>query len=69
MRLITLVTFLLIGLKITAQEIVTDRPDQTESSSTIPAKSFQIESAILNSMIDNYGISERQLLLPTTLLR
>jgi hypothetical protein len=27
---------------INAQEIVTDRPDQTESSTTVPGKSFQM---------------------------
>lgn len=54
---------------LSAQEIITDRPDQTESSTTIPFKSFQIESGILvgNSEIDNS--SERVLLIPTTLLR
>ncbi|WP_347172936.1 transporter [Polaribacter uvawellassae] len=30
-----------------AQEIITDRPDQTESSSTLPAKSLQIEAGSL----------------------
>jgi hypothetical protein len=50
-------------------EIVTDRPNQTESSTTIPLKSFQIESG---AMIGNYNFnnsSEKLLLIPTTLLR
>ena len=55
------------AINLTAQDIVTDRPDQTESSSTVPLRSLQIESGIAG---------ERQLkgdlltfLLPTTLLR
>ena len=50
---------------IIAQEIVTDRPDQTESSTTIPNKSFQIEMGFGSG---NYN-SERLSLLPTTLFR
>lgn len=50
---------------INAQEIVTDRPDQTESSTTIPFKSFQIE---LGFGSENYN-SEKLLLLPTSLFR
>lgn len=48
-----------------AQEIVTDRPDQTESSSTIPHKSIQIEMGFGSGKYDH----ERLTLLPTTLLR
>lgn len=61
-----LITFALnLGLK--AQTIVTDRPDQTESSTTIPFKSLQIESGIL---VGNYGGGDlKQLLIPSTLLR
>ncbi len=63
---LVLITFALnLGLK--AQTIVTDRPDQTESSTTIPFKSLQIESGIL---VGNYGGGDlKQLLIPTTLLR
>ena len=42
----TLALLLAIG-SISAQEIITDRPDQTESSSTIPLKSLQIEAGVL----------------------
>jgi hypothetical protein len=38
--------FFAIG-NISAQTIITDRPDQTESSSTIPVKSLQIEAGAL----------------------
>ena len=54
-------------VNLTAQELITDRPDQTESSSTVPLHSLQIESGVA---------VERQLkgdllsfLFPTTLLR
>jgi hypothetical protein len=52
-----------------AQEIVTDRPDQTESSTSIPIKSFQFESGVL---LGNYNLAnslEQLLLIPTTLFR
>lgn len=52
-----------------AQTIVTDRPDQTESSLTVPKGSFQIETGILIGSSKGNGISERQLLAPSTLLR
>jgi hypothetical protein len=53
----------------TAQEIVTDRPDQTESSTTIPLKSFQFESGLLLGNYNFANSSEQLLLIPTTLLR
>ena len=54
-----------LGLK--AQKIVTDRPDQTESSSTVPLKSLQIESGVLVGNYENGLI--KQVLIPSTLLR
>lgn len=54
-----------IGKKI----IVTDRPDQTESSSTVPKGSFQIESGVVIGFSRTDGISERQTLAPSTLFR
>lgn len=55
------------GAELIAQKIVTDRPDQTESSSTIPHKSFQIEAGVLFGDLNNE--SQRLYLLPTTLFR
>nr|WP_319397275.1 transporter [uncultured Carboxylicivirga sp.] len=69
MQKITLfiIIYLLIGLNTFAQEIVTDRPDQTESSSTVPLKSLQIESGL---MIENMNRSaDRAYFIPTTLFR
>ncbi|MDD4150035.1 MAG: transporter [Bacteroidales bacterium] len=49
------------------QELVTDRPDQTESSSTVTKNSLQIEAGVL------YGNEAKntrtQILMPTTLFR
>lgn len=50
-------------------QIVTDRPDQTESSSTVPKGALQLESGILIGYEDNNQQSTRQILLPTNLFR
>ncbi len=52
-----------------AQTIITDRPDQTESSSTVKKGSLQIEMGILLGFTEDDYSSERQLLSPTTLFR
>lgn len=64
-KLILSLIFIIGSLAASAQGIITDRPDQTESSSTVALGSFQIESGLL------YRISEydRQILAPTTLFR
>jgi hypothetical protein len=59
----------LVNYSIYAQTIVTDRPDQTESSSTVPKGSFQIESGVLFVSSKSEGISMRETLAPSTLLR
>jgi len=51
--------------KLQAQEIVTERPDQTESSTTIPVKSLQMEVGFLGGSDNN----ENKYLLPTALFR
>ena len=51
------------------QKIVTDRPDQTESSSTIPKKSLQIESGMLIKFAEEGDVSLREIAIPTTLFR
>ena len=52
-----------------AQTIVTDRPDQTESSSTIALGSLQIEAGFLHQLSDMDGFKELHVLAPTTLFR
>jgi hypothetical protein len=66
---IGLVIFLLVSGPIMAQTIITDRPDQTESSSTVSQGSLQIETGILIGFSEANDNSERQLLAPTTLFR
>lgn len=50
-------------------QIITDRPDQTESSSTIEKGNLQIESGILLVFNESDLSSTQQLLAPTTLFR
>lgn len=65
-----LLSILSAGVNLTqAQVINTDRPDQTESSSTVPARSLQIESGMLVGFSEGSTFSERQILAPTTLIR
>ena len=52
-----------------SQTIVTDRPDQTESSSTIEKGALQIESGILYGTVKDDFFSEEILLAPTVLWR
>jgi len=59
----------LIGSSVNAQTIVTDRPDQTESSSTVEKGALQIESGILYGNAKDDFFSEEVLLAPTVLWR
>ena len=52
-----------------AQTIITDRPDQTESSSTLLKGSLQIESGILLGSAKDAFFSERVLQIPSVLWR
>jgi len=66
-RIVILLVLISPGFRLLAQKIVTDRPDQTESSSTVPHKSLQIEAGMLFGDLNNE--SQRIYLLPTTLFR
>ena len=64
----TLITFIfLVTLNAFSQEIVTDRPDQTESSVTVTKGNFQIESGI--SIVNEDKGMVTSTFLPSTLLR
>lgn len=52
-----------------AQTMITDRPDQTESSSSVKKGSLQIETGFLLGFTEGGLSSERQLLAPATLFR
>jgi outer membrane putative beta-barrel porin/alpha-amylase len=64
-----LVIILMVSYSIQAQELITDRPDQTESSSTVPKGSLQIESGVLLGYAEDDRVSNLQLVAPTTLFR
>ena len=66
--------FLIFGVFMVAvstsnSQIITDRPDQTESSSSVNKGSLQIESGIVLTFTEDALSSQRQLLAPTTLFR
>jgi len=71
LKKITIISLILsaYSINLLAQTIVTDRPDQTESSVTIPRKSLQIESGLQIEKTNINNIPEKQLLIPTTLFR
>ena len=69
MRLIIFISSLLFSIPLFSQGIETDRPDQTEASSTVEEKRLQIESGVLIEFADNEKINSRSILLPTTLIR
>lgn len=68
MKLFTTIILVLILGQINAQ-IVTDRPDQTESAASVGKGNLQIESGLLLGFEDNNGQIVQQILAPTTLFR
>ena len=64
-----IIALLLVNYSAISQELITDRPDQTESSSTVPRGSLQIESGLLLGFSENNSISHREIAAPTTLFR
>jgi hypothetical protein len=67
--LILFFTFLFSTFPVLAQEMATDRPDQTESSSSVEKGVLQIESGIVLEINENTSKREDNLLFPTTLFR
>jgi hypothetical protein len=63
------ILFLTLSKFCLAQAIVTDRPDQTESSSTIPKGSLQIETGFLLESSDNEITKKQQILALSILSR
>jgi len=61
--------FLLNTFKVFSQNLVTDRPDQTESSVTIPAGSLQIETGFMLGYEEVDQISVRSIVVPASLFR
>ncbi len=59
----------MVANSIGAQELVTDRPDQTESSVVVPPGLIQVESGWVLTENDEAGIERQTHQLPSTLLR
>jgi len=68
-KVLFLIIIGLFALTETQAQIITDRPDQTESSATVEPGDLQIESGILIGFEGDAFNSTRQLLAPTTLFR
>ena len=66
---VVILIFLTASNAIFSQSIITDRPDQTESSSTLLKGSLQIESGILFGSAKDDFFSEEVLLMPSVLWR
>ena len=60
---------LICASRLQAQEIVTDRPDQTESSLTVPRGSLQIETGSAFAFLESDGFLEKNFATPSTLFR
>lgn len=71
MKLYHILLLLTLGgaLQVNAQSIITDRPDQTESSVAVGKHRFQIETGILAEFTSEEGERFLDLFLPTTLFR
>ncbi|MFZ5941547.1 MAG: transporter [Bacteroidota bacterium] len=73
MRLIQLCVLLTISTMIYAQneapELITDRPDQTESPTVVPRGAFQIETGFLMANCNDDTIEKKSFAFNTTLLR
>lgn len=68
-RTILFIVMFMASLLTFGQTIVTDRPDQTESSSTVPLGSLQIEAGFLHELSEMDEVKELKVLVPTTLFR
>ena len=64
MKTIIIVVLSLFMLGHLKAQIVTDRPDQTESSSTVGRGSLQLETGLLIGFEENVQNSNRQILAP-----
>ena len=61
--------FMILCTNIFAQDLITDRPDQTESSSTVMEGSLQIETGALLQFLEAGQHVSKSILAPSTLFR
>lgn len=69
MKKIIMIVGLFWAVNLSGQEIITDRPDQTESPNAVPIGILQIESGVLFEQNEDILGSERLSLYPTNLFR
>lgn len=69
LKYLIIIALFVINYSAFSQELITDRPDQTESSSTVTKGSLQIESGLLLGFSESNSISHREISAPTTLFR
>ena len=67
--LILLVSKIIYGQEQPNPQLITDRPDQTESASVVPFKTLQIESGYMAEFDENSSLVERNMVYNSTLLR
>lgn len=63
------VVFILSTQFVCAQQIITDRPDQTESPIVIPKRSVQIETGATLAFLQNDTTNYQEIMMPTSLFR
>ena len=68
-RVIVFLVLFMSSLFLGAQTISTDRPDQTEGSTSVPQGSLQIEAGFLHELSEIDDIKVLHVLVPTTLFR
>lgn len=64
-----MVTSALIKAQDTIPELITDRPDQTESSAVVPRKTIQIETGFVLENYESKSMKQKSFAYNTTLLR
>jgi len=68
-KILVLITLCMFAKGIKGQTIITDRPDQTESSSTVSQGTLQLETGVLVEYSPDGASSQSRILAPTTLFR
>lgn len=66
---IVTVLLMICNITVVGQSILTDRPDQTEGSTSVPKGSFQIETGVLIGFNNIDDISRRVFAGPSSLFR
>jgi hypothetical protein len=68
-NILVLIILCMFSKSMKGQTIITDRPDQTESSSTVPQGTLQLETGVLVEFNPDGASSQSRILAPSTLFR